>query len=113
MSYNVAVVGATGAVGREMLQTLFERKFPVKNIYALASRSSVGKIYSINWFVSLFLFQFSKIKFSEKINKSFFCSSIIIGINKKLFLLGIDGKMLFFSRKLNIFFFLNDNLNFN
>ena len=43
MSYNVAVVGATGAVGREMLQTLFERKFPVKNIFALASRSSVGK----------------------------------------------------------------------
>ena len=28
MSYNVAVVGATGAVGREMLQTLAERKFP-------------------------------------------------------------------------------------
>ena len=31
MSYNIAVVGATGAVGREMLQTLFERKFPIKN----------------------------------------------------------------------------------
>ena len=43
MSYNIAVVGATGAVGREMLQTLFERKFPVKNIYALASKSSIGK----------------------------------------------------------------------
>ena len=43
MAYNVAVVGATGAVGREMLQTLFERKFPVKNIYALASKSSIGK----------------------------------------------------------------------
>jgi len=43
MFYNIAVVGATGAVGREMLQTLFERKFPIKNIYALASRSSVGK----------------------------------------------------------------------
>ena len=43
MSYNIAVVGATGAVGREMLQTLFERKFPVKKIFALASRSSVGK----------------------------------------------------------------------
>ena len=43
MSYNVAVVGATGAVGREMLQTLSDRKFPVKNIFALASRSSVGK----------------------------------------------------------------------
>ena len=36
MSYNIAVVGATGAVGREMLQTLFERKFPIKNIFALA-----------------------------------------------------------------------------
>ena len=43
MSYNIAVVGATGAVGREMLQTLFERKFPIKNIFALASKSSVGK----------------------------------------------------------------------
>ena len=43
MAYNVAVVGATGAVGREMLQTLFERKFPIKNIYALASKSSIGK----------------------------------------------------------------------
>ena len=43
MSYNIAVVGATGAVGREMLQTLFERKFPVKNVYALASKSSIGK----------------------------------------------------------------------
>ena len=43
MAYNVAVVGATGAVGREMLQTLFERKFPIKNIYAIASKSSIGK----------------------------------------------------------------------
>ena len=43
MSYNVAVVGATGAVGREMLQTLYERKFPISNIYALASKSSIGK----------------------------------------------------------------------
>ena len=43
MTYNIAVVGATGAVGREMLQTLFERKFPVKNVYALASKSSIGK----------------------------------------------------------------------
>ena len=43
MSYNVAIVGATGAVGREMLQTLAERKFPVNNVYALASKSSIGK----------------------------------------------------------------------
>ncbi len=43
MVYDVAVVGATGAVGREMLQTLSERNFPINNIYALASRSSLGK----------------------------------------------------------------------
>ena len=43
MSYNVAIVGATGAVGREMLQTLAERKFPVASVYALASKSSIGK----------------------------------------------------------------------
>jgi aspartate-semialdehyde dehydrogenase len=42
MSYNVAVVGATGNVGREMLNILDEREFPVKEIFALASRRSVG-----------------------------------------------------------------------
>ena len=43
MSYNVAVVGATGAVGREMLQTLAERKFPAAKVYALASSKSAGR----------------------------------------------------------------------
>ena len=43
MSYNVAVLGATGAVGHEMLTILEERDFPIKNIYALASKRSVGK----------------------------------------------------------------------
>ena len=43
MSYRVAVVGATGAVGREMLKTLHERDFPVKEIVALASARSVGQ----------------------------------------------------------------------
>ena len=43
MGYRVAVVGATGAVGREMLQTLAERNFPADTIYALASTKSVGK----------------------------------------------------------------------
>ena len=43
MGYRVAVVGATGAVGREMLQTLAERKFPADKVYALASTNSSGK----------------------------------------------------------------------
>ena len=42
MGYKVAVVGATGAVGREMLTTLSERKFPVDEIIALASGRSAG-----------------------------------------------------------------------
>ncbi|OYW81654.1 MAG: aspartate-semialdehyde dehydrogenase [Asticcacaulis sp. 32-58-5] len=42
MSYRVAVVGATGAVGREMMATLEEVNFPIKDIYAVASRKSVG-----------------------------------------------------------------------
>jgi aspartate-semialdehyde dehydrogenase len=40
---NVAVAGATGAVGNEMIKTLEQRDFPVKNIRLLASERSVGK----------------------------------------------------------------------
>ena len=40
--YTVAVVGATGAVGREMLKTLAERAFPVAAVHALASAKSAG-----------------------------------------------------------------------
>jgi aspartate-semialdehyde dehydrogenase len=42
MDYKVAVVGATGNVGREMLSILAERKFPVSEVVALASTRSVG-----------------------------------------------------------------------
>jgi aspartate-semialdehyde dehydrogenase len=41
--YNVAVVGATGLVGETMLEILDERKFPVGNLYPLASERSAGK----------------------------------------------------------------------
>ncbi len=43
MGYKVAVVGATGAVGGEMLNILAERDFPADSVVALASRSSIGK----------------------------------------------------------------------
>jgi aspartate-semialdehyde dehydrogenase len=42
MGYRVAVVGATGAVGREMLKTLAERRFPVTEVAAVASGRSTG-----------------------------------------------------------------------
>lgn len=41
--YKVAVVGATGNVGREMLDILSERAFPASEVVALASRRSIGK----------------------------------------------------------------------
>ncbi|HHJ37869.1 MAG: aspartate-semialdehyde dehydrogenase [Methylothermaceae bacteria B42] len=42
-TYNIAVVGATGAVGEVMLEILAERDFPVGEVYALASQRSVGE----------------------------------------------------------------------
>jgi len=42
MGYRVAVVGATGNVGREMLNILEELEFPVDKIHAIASRKSIG-----------------------------------------------------------------------
>ena len=42
MGYNVAVAGATGNVGREMLNILAERSFPADEVIALASRRSLG-----------------------------------------------------------------------
>ena len=41
--YDVAVVGATGAVGEAMLEILGERNFPVNKVYPLASKRSAGK----------------------------------------------------------------------
>ena len=43
MGYKIAVAGATGAVGREILQCLAERAFPVDEVVALASERSVGR----------------------------------------------------------------------
>ena len=43
MGFNVAVVGATGNVGREILQTLAERDFPCDKVVALASSRSIGR----------------------------------------------------------------------
>lgn len=46
--YDVAVVGATGLVGRKMVQVLEERKFPVGKLRLLATRKSVGKTLQFN-----------------------------------------------------------------
>jgi aspartate-semialdehyde dehydrogenase len=41
--YNIAIIGATGAVGREILSTLVKRNFPIKNLTLLASERSAGE----------------------------------------------------------------------
>ncbi|MFT5808654.1 MAG: aspartate-semialdehyde dehydrogenase [Moritella dasanensis] len=46
--YDVAVLGATGAVGQMMLEILQERKFPIGNIYPLASSRSAGGTITFN-----------------------------------------------------------------
>lgn len=45
--YNIAILGATGVVGREMIEILEERKFPVGELRLLASKKSVGE--EISW----------------------------------------------------------------
>ena len=42
MAYKIAVIGATGNVGREMLKTLVQRNFPIAEVVALASTRSIG-----------------------------------------------------------------------
>lgn len=46
--FNVAIFGATGAVGETMLEVLQERKFPVGDLFLLASERSEGKTYRFN-----------------------------------------------------------------
>ena len=62
--YDIAVVGATGAVGKTILKVLEERKFPVGNVYLLASSRSAGKKVEFNggWVTieDLETFDFSK-----------------------------------------------------
>lgn len=44
-TYNVAILGATGAVGQEMMNVLAERDFPLNKLRLLASKRSIGKTY--------------------------------------------------------------------
>lgn len=63
---NVAVVGATGAVGETILAILEERKFPIAKLYPLASQRSIGKSVRFNkkeiWVEDLAEFDFSQVQ---------------------------------------------------
>jgi aspartate-semialdehyde dehydrogenase len=65
-TFDVAVVGATGAVGEEMLKTLVQRKFPYGTVYAVASSRSAGEYIDFGadelLVHDLATFDFSKVK---------------------------------------------------
>ena len=63
--YNIAIVGATGNVGREILQIIQERNFPVKKIYALASKRSEGKKLNYGEDKSIKVSSLEKFKFEN------------------------------------------------
>ncbi|KLU18843.1 semialdehyde dehydrogenase, partial [Proteus mirabilis] len=46
--WNIAVVGATGAVGEAILELLQEREFPIGELTAIASEDSIGKSVRVN-----------------------------------------------------------------
>ncbi len=77
--YNVAVVGATGNAGNNTLKILAERNFPVDNIFAVASKRSVGKKVSFKN-RDLEVQSFDSIDFS-KIDLAIFCAGS--GFSKK------------------------------
>lgn len=64
--FDVAVVGATGAVGEEMLKTLVQRRFPYDKVYAVASSRSAGEFVDFGddelEVQDLASFDFSKVK---------------------------------------------------
>ncbi len=45
--FNIAILGATGAVGQEMLKILVEREFPINELHLLASARSAGKVMNV------------------------------------------------------------------
>ncbi len=70
--YNVAVIGATGSVGRELLNSLNQRRFPVNQIFAVASLDSVGKSVSFGE-STIKVRSITDLNFSD-IDFAFFCA---------------------------------------
>ena len=87
---NVAIVGATGNVGRAVIRVLEERNFPIKNIYAIASDTSIGKKLSFGMKKEIVSESLKNFDFS-KVDMVFMCagSKISKGYSKKISDLGV------------------------
>lgn len=69
-TYTIAILGATGAVGQEMIKVLQERNFPIKKLVLLASKRSAGKTL---------LFQGEEIVIQEACDQAFEGVDIVLG----------------------------------
>lgn len=74
--YVVAVIGATGNVGMQLLTYLEDRKFPIKELRAVASSNSVGRQVSFKG-EDITVFQITEIDFAT-IDIAFFCAGSVI-----------------------------------
>ena len=63
--YNIAIIGATGNVGREILNILDFRKFPINKIFALASPKSEGTKINYGNDKEIFVSDLEKFNFSD------------------------------------------------
>lgn len=70
---NIAILGATGAVGQEMIKILYERNFPIQNLKLLASARSAGKVLDT---------PFGKLTVEEASKESFKGSDIVLGASE-------------------------------
>lgn len=70
--YNIAIIGATGNVGREICNLLSERNFPLDKIYALASSKSIGKKVSYGLDEEINVENFEEFNFAD-IDIAFSC----------------------------------------
>ena len=57
---NIVIVGATGNVGRKMLEVLEQKKLPIDELYLVASSRSAGKKLSFNNYNDIFSFYFKQ-----------------------------------------------------
>ena len=73
--YNIAVVGATGNVGREVLKILEERKFPMNEVFPLASNKSAGSKVSMSLKKQVVVQDIEKFSFNDnRVDIAFFCA---------------------------------------
>lgn len=70
---NIAILGATGAVGQEMIKVLYERNFPIQNLKLLASARSAGKVLDT---------PFGKLTVEEASKESFNGVDIVLGASE-------------------------------